>query len=71
MIKVIHYGLGPIGCAMARLVAQRSNLQIVGAVDIDPIKSEKTWAKSLVCLPILALLSNLRLMKFCKRLMLR
>jgi 2,4-diaminopentanoate dehydrogenase len=36
MIKIIHYGLGPIGCAMARLSAQRSNLQIVGAVDINP-----------------------------------
>lgn len=41
MIKVIHYGLGPIGCAMARLVAQRGNLQIVGAVDIDPNKIGK------------------------------
>jgi 2,4-diaminopentanoate dehydrogenase len=36
MIKIIHYGLGPIGCAMARLSAQRKNLQIVGAVDINP-----------------------------------
>ncbi len=35
-IRVIHFGLGPIGCAMARLVAQRSNLEIVGAVDINP-----------------------------------
>lgn len=41
MIKVIHFGLGPIGCAMARLVAQRANLQIVGAVDIDPAKIGK------------------------------
>jgi 2,4-diaminopentanoate dehydrogenase len=36
MIKIIHYGLGPIGCAMARLSAQRKNLQIVGAIDINP-----------------------------------
>lgn len=35
-IKVIHFGLGPIGCAMARLTASRENLQIVGAVDINP-----------------------------------
>jgi 2,4-diaminopentanoate dehydrogenase len=40
-IKVIHFGLGPIGCAMARLVAKRPNLQIVGAVDIDPNKIGK------------------------------
>jgi len=35
-IRVIHYGLGPIGCAMTRLTASRSNLDIVGAIDINP-----------------------------------
>jgi 2,4-diaminopentanoate dehydrogenase len=37
-IRVIQYGLGPIGCAVARLAAKRKNLQIVGGVDIDPKK---------------------------------
>ena len=37
-IRVIQFGLGPIGCAAARLVTERSNLELVGAVDIDPGK---------------------------------
>lgn len=36
--RVIAYGLGPIGSAIARLVAQRSGLRLVGGVDIDPAK---------------------------------
>jgi len=38
MIRVIQYGLGPIGSAVAREVLQRKNLQLVGAVDIDEKK---------------------------------
>ena len=38
IIRVIQYGLGPIGCATARLIAERANLELVGAVDIDPAK---------------------------------
>lgn len=38
MIKVIQFGLGPIGCATARLVRERAGLQLVGGVDIDPAK---------------------------------
>lgn len=37
-IKVVQYGLGPIGCAAARAVLARERLQLVGAVDIDPQK---------------------------------
>ena len=37
-IRVIQYGLGPIGCAAARLVAERDELELVGAVDIHPAK---------------------------------
>jgi hypothetical protein len=33
-IRVVHYGLGPIGIEAARLVARRSNLKTVGAIDI-------------------------------------
>ena len=40
-IRVIQYGLGPIGCATARLVQERSNLELVGAVDIDPARVGK------------------------------
>jgi len=34
-IRVIHYGLGPIGLETAKLVLSKSNLEIVGAVDIS------------------------------------
>jgi hypothetical protein len=34
-IRVLMFGLGPIGAAVARQVASRKGFQIVGAVDID------------------------------------
>ncbi len=37
-IRVLHYGLGPIGVAVARQVAARSAFKIVGGIDIDPAK---------------------------------
>jgi hypothetical protein len=37
-IRVIHFGLGPIGAGVARVIAARQNMQIVGAIDIDPTK---------------------------------
>jgi hypothetical protein len=37
-IKVVHFGLGPIGAAVVRQVAQRKGFKIVGAIDIDPAK---------------------------------
>jgi 4-hydroxy-tetrahydrodipicolinate reductase len=37
-IRVIHFGLGPIGAAVVRQVAGRKGFKIVGAVDIDPAK---------------------------------
>lgn len=40
-IRVIQYGLGPIGCATARLIAGRDGLDLVGGVDIDPGKIGK------------------------------
>jgi glyceraldehyde-3-phosphate dehydrogenase/erythrose-4-phosphate dehydrogenase len=40
-IRVIQYGLGPIGSAAARLIAERDSLELVGAVDIDPAKTAK------------------------------
>lgn len=37
-IYVIQFGLGPIGCATARLITQRDGYELIGAVDIDPDK---------------------------------
>ncbi len=38
-IRVIHVGLGPIGAAVVRQIADRKGFRIVGAVDIDPAKA--------------------------------
>jgi 4-hydroxy-tetrahydrodipicolinate reductase len=35
----LHFGLGPIGAAIAKQVADRPGFKIVGAVDTDPAKS--------------------------------
>src|SRR5215210_4748276 len=37
-IRVVHFGLGPIGTGVVRQVAARKGFKIVGAVDIDPAK---------------------------------
>ncbi|MCL4394056.1 MAG: dihydrodipicolinate reductase [Chloroflexi bacterium] len=37
-IRVIQFGLGPIGAGVARLIASRPGYQIVGAIDVDPRK---------------------------------
>ncbi|MDH7488264.1 MAG: dihydrodipicolinate reductase [Anaerolineae bacterium] len=37
--RVIQYGLGPIGSAIARHVTERDGLVLVGAVDVDPAKA--------------------------------
>ncbi len=39
--RVIQYGLGPIGSAVARHVVERAGLDLVGGVDIDPAKAGK------------------------------
>src|SRR5579884_4074208 len=38
MIRVVHYGLGPIGAGIARVAVTRSDVEIVGAIDVDPAK---------------------------------
>lgn len=40
-VRVIAFGLGPIGSGIARVVAARPDMQLVGAVDIDPNKVGK------------------------------
>lgn len=37
-IRVIQYGLGPIGSATARQIVEQDGLELVGGVDIDPAK---------------------------------
>jgi hypothetical protein len=37
-IRVVCYGLGPIGLGIARLAHARPGIEIVGAVDVDPAK---------------------------------
>ncbi|MGC8959971.1 MAG: dihydrodipicolinate reductase [Chloroflexia bacterium] len=37
-IRILQYGLGPIGCAVARYAAECPDLELVGGVDIDPAK---------------------------------
>ena len=38
-IRVIQYGVGPIGAGMVRLMAQKPELNIIGAIDVDPQKA--------------------------------
>ncbi|MFN2291106.1 MAG: dihydrodipicolinate reductase [Anaerolineae bacterium] len=40
-IRIVQYGLGPIGSAVARHIVERQGLRLVGAVDIDPEKVGK------------------------------
>jgi 4-hydroxy-tetrahydrodipicolinate reductase len=42
-IRVVHYGLGPIGIGVAKMIAKRSDMRIVGAIDIDPNKVGKDF----------------------------
>jgi len=41
LIRVVPYGLGPIGCATVRALLDKPGISIVGAVDIDPEKAGK------------------------------
>ncbi len=38
-LRVIQYGVGPIGARMVRLMLEKPSLQVVGAIDIDPAKA--------------------------------
>jgi len=40
-IRVVQYGLGPIGMECAKLVLRKAGLQLVGAIDVDPNKVGK------------------------------
>ncbi len=47
VLRVLSFGLGPIGLATARLVLQKTSLQLVGAVDTDPAKVGRDLAELL------------------------
>jgi 2,4-diaminopentanoate dehydrogenase len=38
-IRVVQYGVGPIGASIIRLMRQKNSLEIVGAIDKDPAKA--------------------------------
>ena len=38
-IRVVQFGVGPIGASIVRLMRQKSDLEIVGAIDKDPAKA--------------------------------
>jgi len=40
-IRVIQYGVGPIGAGIVRLMLQKPEIEIVGAIDLDPEKVGK------------------------------
>ena len=37
-IRVVQYGLGPIGCKITQYLNERGHFEIVGAIDSDPKK---------------------------------
>ena len=37
-IRIVCYGLGPIGLGIARMALARPGIEVVGAIDIDPLK---------------------------------
>ena len=37
-IRIIQYGVGPIGAGIVRLLLEKPGMCLVGAVDIDPAK---------------------------------
>lgn len=40
-IRVVQMGLGAVGCGIARTALARSQLEVVGAIDVDPHKAGK------------------------------
>ncbi len=62
-LRVLQYGLGPIGSAVARHVLERPGLELVGAVDVDPLKAGKDAGEVIglgraLGLPVMARLSQ-------------
>jgi 2,4-diaminopentanoate dehydrogenase len=51
-IRVIQYGLGPIGLAVAKLALRKPDMEIVGAVDIDKEKVGRDLGEILKVAPL-------------------
>ncbi|MCA8964805.1 MAG: dihydrodipicolinate reductase [Planctomycetes bacterium] len=47
VLRVVSFGLGPIGLAAARLALQKKSIQLVGAIDVAPEKVGKDLAELL------------------------
>lgn len=43
-LRVVQYGVGPIGLAAIRTILARRDLELVGAIDIDPDKQQRDVA---------------------------
>lgn len=54
-IRVLHFGIGPIGAAIARQMAARKGFTTVGGVDIDPSKAGRDMGDILGIAPLNAL----------------
>lgn len=44
-IRVVQYGMGPIGRSIAQLVLEREGLILVGAIDIDPAGIDQVFRR--------------------------
>jgi hypothetical protein len=38
VVRVMHFGLGPVGAAIVKQIARRAGFKSVGGIDIDPMK---------------------------------
>lgn len=43
-IRVVQYGIGPIGAAIVRLLREKKSVEIIGAIDKDPAKAGRDLA---------------------------
>lgn len=46
-IRVVQYGVGPIGASIARLMRQKDSIEIVGAIDKDPAKAGRDLGEAI------------------------
>ena len=51
-IRVIQYGVGTIGLEISRLILEKDSLQLVGVIDIDPVKVGKDIGELLGIKPV-------------------
>ena len=49
LIRIVHYGLGGIGSAIARLTTAQRGLEVVGGIDHDPADSLQAFSSMSGC----------------------